>query len=297
MLRLSSKRCVTALFLVIFCACDEDKTRTTQSNEDANQCLALEPVCEPDASMPCMTLFGRPNEKSGLPDNLCGPACQCEGTVWTPLPVSGPEVDSLRARQLTNAFEMLTADPYGADAPPNRDQDAVCGVLLNASNPNEYELQTFESRSALIRAGAQLTHYGQCGLCSTLKDLAVYIANPDLTEPVRACGLQGFTGGPEAQLECIKALGFTTPCAQIWSYNTSHTGTVCRDICLSLLSAPYHEADGSPNACILCDEEKSGPVFKAVAGRTRRNSGLPTALCRPCDDVRRVDHRYRRALD
>ena len=210
-----------------------------------------------------------------------------------PLACIGPGGGQLARSPTDKRLRDAHGRPLRADAPQNRDQDAVCGVLLNGSNPNEYELQTFESLSALIRAGAQLTHYGQCGLCSTLQDLAVYIENPDLTEPVRACGLQGFTGGPEAQLECIKVLGFTTPCAQIWSYNTSHTGTVCRDICLSLLSAPYHEADGSPNACILCDEEKSGPVFKAVAGRTRRNSGLPTALCRPCDDVRRVNHRYR----
>jgi len=37
---------------------------------------------------------------------------------------------------------------------------------------------------------------------------------------------------------------------------------------------------------------QSGPVFKAVAGRTRRNSGLPNALCRPCSEVRPLVHAY-----
>ena len=37
---------------------------------------------------------------------------------------------------------------------------------------------------------------------------------------------------------------------------------------------------------------QSGPVFKAVSGRTRRNSGLPNALCRPCSEVRPLVHAY-----
>jgi hypothetical protein len=61
-------------------------------------------------------------------------------------------------------------------------------------------------------------------------------------------------------------------------------------VCIALLDDPYHEPDGALNACLQCDEDESGPVFKAVAGRTRRNSGLATALCRPCETVWRVEH-------
>ncbi len=50
--------------------------------------------------------------------------------------------------------------------------------------------------------------------------------------------------------------------------------------------------DGSLSPCIACDEDKSGPVFKAVAGRTRRNSGIPNAICRPCDQVQPLVHDY-----
>jgi hypothetical protein len=60
--------------------------------------------------------------------------------------------------------------------------------------------------------------------------------------------------------------------------------------CMSSLEAPHHMMDGSLNACIQCDEDNSGPVFKSVAGRTRRNSGLPSGLCRPCNSVYPVVH-------
>lgn len=115
---------------------------------------------------------------------------------------------------------------------------------------------------------------------------------PDLTEPVRECGLEGISGGPEQNLECLRALGFSEPCAQIWYYNTNHTRGACLQECFAALDQPYHLPDGSPNACIQCDEDLSGPVFKAVAGRTRRNSGLASALCRPCASVFQVDHAY-----
>ena len=58
------------------------------------------------------------------------------------------------------------------------------------------------------------------------------------------------------------------------------------------LDSPYHLPDGRLNPCLVCDEEKSGPVFKAVAGRTRRNSGLPNAMCRPCAEANPVVHAY-----
>ena len=35
-----------------------------------------------------------------------------------------------------------------------------------------------------------------------------------------------------------------------------------------------------------------GDVFKEVARRTRRSSGLPSALCRPCDEVYPLVHEY-----
>jgi hypothetical protein len=55
---------------------------------------------------------------------------------------------------------------------------------------------------------------------------------------------------------------------------------------------PYNLEDGSLNSCLQCDEDISGAVFKTVAGRTRRNSGLASAICRPCETVWRIEHAY-----
>jgi hypothetical protein len=64
------------------------------------------------------------------------------------------------------------------------------------------------------------------------------------------------------------------------------------EICTALLADPYNTPDGGLNACLQCDEDNRGAVFKAMAGRTRRNSGLATAICRPCDTVAPVIHSY-----
>jgi len=85
-------------------------------------------------------------------------------------------------------------------------------------------------------------------------------------------------------------LGFSEPCAQIWAFNAATTRSACLDVCLAALDDAYHLPDGSLNACLACDEEQSGPVFKAVAGRTRRNSGIPVAICRPPEQVSALRH-------
>ena len=96
---------------------------------------------------------------------------------------------------------------------------------------------------------------------------------------------------------CLLELGFTPACASIWAYNVEHTRAECQEICIELLSEPYHADDGSLNACLQCDEDRSGPVFKALAGRTRRNSGLASALCRPCETVWRIGHDYEKIVE
>jgi hypothetical protein len=110
---------------------------------------------------------------------------------------------------------------------------------------------------------------------------------------VRECGLKNLSGdAPEETLACLEDLGFTPACAQIWAFNTENTREACLGPCIANLNRPYNLPDGSLNACLQCDEDASGPVFKAFAGRTRRNSGLASAICRPCDTVFRVTHDY-----
>ena len=120
----------------------------------------------------------------------------------------------------------------------------------------------------------------------------------DLTGPVRSCAVKGLGGDEKTVLECLMKIGFDRPCAQIWYYNTTNTRKQCLEKCLLLLDSPHHTQDGKLNECIQCDEDKSGAVFKAISGRTRRNSGLPSALCRPSESVRPIVHDYgNRAVD
>ena len=49
---------------------------------------------------------------------------------------------------------------------------------------------------------------------------------------------------------------------------------------------------GRLNDCLQCDEDRSGPVFKATAGRTRRNSGIRSSIERPAEQVAPVVHDY-----
>lgn len=236
----------------------------------------------------CEVLFGAPVEATGLTAEQCRPSCPCLGDGWTPPDYDAAHIDDLAGRTLLDPPGELTANPYDTPDMFPAQPGKVCAVLLEPDQPGAYRVQTFDAGAAM----GIVTHADACGLCSSLQDLAVYMRYPDLTDPVRACGVEGISGGEEANLSCLLDLGFTLPCAQIWLYNTINTRTECLDVCVDLLDDPYHLPDGSLNACLRCDEENSGPVFKAVAGRTRRNTGLASALCRPCDSVQPIVHVY-----
>jgi hypothetical protein len=244
--------------------------------------VETEPTCEDT------TLFGVPNAMTGLSSNQCGPSCKCAGL--RPARFSPERIEVLRNLTLQTPFEELTETPYGGALEPSP-EDAVCAVVVIDEASGRYEVATFASEADAENVGAILTHHDACGRCSTLQDLAVYAETLDLTAPVRQCGVANF-GDHEGTVSCLESLGFTLPCAQIWAFNTAHTRDQCLSVCASLLNAPYHEPDGSLNACLLCDEEQSGPVFKAIAGRTRRNTGIASALCRPCEEAKAVAHEY-----
>jgi hypothetical protein len=243
----------------------------------------------------CSALFGRPNAATGLTSAQCGPSCACNGGTFTSPVYGEPLLASLETGWTLSApYAPLTSDPYLGPAPTPDADGTVCAVIPEASattSPRPYRLETFATAAAAQAAGGTVTHFGRCGVCSTLPNLAVYIRHEDLTAPVRACGLGSF-GSFDRDVACLMDLGFDLPCAQIWAYNTGHTSSACGSICLSLLDAPYNNPDGSLNACLACDEQQSGPVFKAVAGRTRRNSGLANAICRPCSEVQPLVHSY-----
>jgi hypothetical protein len=259
-------------------------------------------VPAPDAGPidPCDVLFGRPNDFTGLGADRCQPLCSCSGVTWAPPDYSEEFVQALvDGWTPASPAASLTADPYAGPAPVEDPPETVCAVVPQASadaGPRPYSLSTFASSDEARAAGGLVTHFGHCGVCSTLANLAVYIRDNDLTAPVRACGFKAvdFDGGTafDSDVACLQALGFDLPCAQAWAWDTRHTRATCLDVCSASLADHYNLPDGTLNPCIQCDEDQSGPVFKAVAGRTRRNSGIPNAICRPCSEVRPLVHTY-----
>ena len=216
------------------------------------------------------------------------------GCASAPAPPPPPAVDprllsSLRAAVPLNPIGV-GQDPYATWAgrtPPVPAPSSVCAVRFEPDRTH-YRLTTFGSAAEAGELGYRVTHTGACGACSTLQDLAVYLERPDLTSPVRTCGMQPGTLG------CLEALGFSHACAQIWGFNVQNTKRECFGVCMrSWMSAEASTtSDGGLNDCLQCDEDRSGPVFKAVAGRTRRNSGIRSSIQRPDEQVSHVMHDY-----
>lgn len=144
-----------------------------------------------------------------------------------------------------------------------------------------YTIRTFATQEEAAAANAVTTHKGHCGVCSTTKDLAAYMAYPDMVAEGRKCAHKTMVNLSWG-ISCYEALGFTNPCATIWAQNSLNTSIVCRALCVkhifSVANGP--EPACKLNECLHCDEIKSGPNFQAFAGRTRRNSGLRTPIMR-----------------
>ena len=156
----------------------------------------------------------------------------------------------------------------------------------------KYRLSNFKTEADAAAANFTITHQGQCASCSSLQDLGVYIGQ-NLTTPVRLCGIEGIVS--EALMErCLKNLGFSDNCIPIWKYNILNTREDCGMVCFWswITNEPFNKPDGSLNDCLQCDEDKSGPNFKYYSGRTRRNSGIPSSIHRPQEQVYNMTHCY-----
>jgi hypothetical protein len=222
-------------------------------------------------------------------------------------------VETLMAQQLIDDLSAFgDCNPYGdpncpvpftteddgslAGAETTTRSSSVCGVHYQDVECTQYKLKTYSSPQAAENAGAHVTHTGPCGLCSSMQDLGVYLAIQDMTSIGKRCAARAAVAGMEASVNCYQELGFTRPCSQIWAYNSRHTGrwSVCARTCwlAELLSRPLN---GPPPTCTLsrclqCDEDKSGPIFTKFAGRTRRSSGLLSAIVRPCGSIAQIQH-------
>ncbi len=239
----------------------------------------------------CTGFYGAPNESTGTAEGLCGGECICENGVFAP-EYDAAFLAELKQWKLLNPPEELAEDPYQVPEKYPRLDDHFCGVVVVDRAAKSYRLETFPTMEALEEAGAIVTHTTACGVCSSLNSLAFLIEMPDQTGPIRNCGMMGLTGDIDKVIQCLVDLGFELPCAQINAYNTTNTRDKCGSVCMKLLNDPYQAENGDLNECIQCDEDMSGDIFRAVAGRARRNSGVPAALCRPCQSMTHIIHAY-----
>ena len=229
-------------------------------------------------------------------------------------------LDRLRQTNVVNIDEVIDSqfpgesaargfnvvDPYTSQASrvvlqwkaSSGPEAGVCAIRFNDSNKEAYDLRSFESLTVAVESGYIVTHRGRCGSCSTLRDLAVYLGTPDLTTPARQCARRF---GLSRKKQCFEhSIGLTSQCAESWAYNARHTRQECLGTCmadygvLNLLFNRYPGAavndTGQLRPCLKCDEEESGPGFKYSAGRTRRNSGIESAIPRSRAEVYSVDH-------
>ena len=179
-----------------------------------------------------------------------------------------------------------------------KSDNSVCAFKFLGNEERDYNLRSFKSPKEAEKAGYTITHRYKCGTCSSLKDLAIYIAMPDLTDPVRNCSKKLTLNMTKKCL--IKDVGFSEYCVESWTYNSDHTKKRCIGTCIkqygliNLITNNMEKAnvdkDGNLKPCIACDEYKSGPGFKYTAARTRRWSGLKSAIPRSKDEIFQVNH-------
>lgn len=209
-------------------------------------------------------------------------------------------------KQAGAAGEFRLTDPYGPEAVETvldwagdrTRREEVCAIRFTGSDRLDYELRGFDSAASASDNGFIVTHRGRCGSCSTLRDLAVYLDVPDLTTPARQCARR--IGLPRKKQCFVETIGFTPYCAESWAYNARHTKIECLGTCIAdygLLNlilnrypGPNVDESGELRPCLQCDEEESGTGFKFSAGRTRRNSGIVSAIPRPPSEIYRLDH-------
>lgn len=138
----------------------------------------------------------------------------------------------------TNPFN-LTCNPYETQytgipcetTPPQNFTElgdaAVCGVLYDTTTldanqcPTQYSLETFPDLASAEAAGATMTHWGACGVCSTTQDLAVYIEYTDLTTLGVQCSAQAALKGFEGGVRCYMRVGYTRVSGELEKSNES----------------------------------------------------------------------------
>lgn len=131
-----------------------------------------------------------------------------------------------------------------ADEENPEDVDEFAYENDTCENSQYYRIKTYPSREAAESAGGFVTHVGNCGVCSTLQDLAVY-ANVDFigpTSPGNFCKRQAATSF-ETGLNCYLGLGLTQDCAKIWADTSWNTAKNCFGSCVVGSTGPLFGGD------------------------------------------------------
>lgn len=207
-------------------------------------------------------------------------------------------IEAFEKQVAVNQWPSFEENPYKNQTEKSKaeidaylnDHESVCAIRYLDQDHKLYEMKHFSSAKAAEDAFFTVTHQGRCGACSHVKDLAVYLKQ-NLTRVVRSCGMR--TISPLIR-RCLYGLGFTSSCVDIWEYNVRNTRSECFWVCMKswFKNEPFNKPDGSLNDCLQCDEDQSGPVFKYYSGRTRRNSGITSAIKRPGSQVYEMNHCY-----
>eukprot|EP00116_Pleurobrachia_bachei_P008660 sb/3468922/ len=203
---------------------------------------------------------------------------------------------SLLEEPIPTLVSILQTDPYlDPSNPPPSPNPSFCAMQWSNNTVGglrKYRLANFESEDSARHANYSITHRGHCASCSTLQDLGVYMRQ-NLTSATRHCGMLGIVSS-KLQRDCLRDIGFSEECISIWGYNIVNTRKECFWVCIKSAAErePFNKPDGSLNDCLQCDEDKSGPNFKFFSGRTRRNSGIPSAIKRPDSQVYHMEHCY-----
>lgn len=198
-------------------------------------------------------------------------------------------LDTFPQVETTEDFRQIADEPKFATLfDKNYWANSACGLQWVNRTELTYNLKTFLNREEAIQAGFQITHLGRCGGCSNLDQLKIY-AEKELTTPVKVCSLKA-TWNIKVQKRCMKRLGFRDQCLKAWLWNINNTRIHCGKVCVKQMFKRFNSEAGHLNECLQCDEDKSGPQFLYMSGRTRRNSGL-------ISEIGRYDHEIATGLD
>lgn len=194
----------------------------------------------------------------------------------------------------------------------------VCALIGVDPHTRTYRPQTQLFADAKAQ-NSLILHQGDCGLCSTTQDLAVYLRGTDLSGVGHKCQVAGGFLGPDSwkckiysrsparsdpedernksilddeMLQCWRDAdtGLTDECIKIWAWDTiSASCGECATPCLhdkDLSCGIYNDPKtGELCDCLECDHQCYDPIFTKYTGLTRRRAGMISEVGRNCTDV------------